>query len=388
MRKIISLFSTVTFLFSSLLVFWPTTAGAVVKDAVLEMRLTSVNGQEYTTKTMPVIKKGDKIKIEVWILNPSKQSLISAQTWMTYDAKKFKGEKIDFTDSAFDLQTPGEYKFVEKQNLVRLARGTTQRGGVTSTEAKVADVWFTATAATAGQPYFGWYDYQTSELGHTSVNIIDSGLPVNILVQAPKKLSVSLNRSATTAGAGTSSAGVGGDNLTVPPTTGSAEGLRDELINNYGTTHSAAPGELQPPTNIKVSSTGTTMRVRWTMVPGAQGVYLYYTTHAGQYLHRKEVRGSEYVFTNLQPGAVYYLVLSSFDATQESFYSQELKVTVGQTVEPQALAPGTIDSLDAVPQHPASGSDLWLYILLFVSGAVGLWSWGFPRRTISLSPSL
>ena len=384
MRKFITIISTITFLSSSLWLFSPSTAVAALKDAVLEMRLTSVNGQAVTTKALPVIQKGDKIKIEIWIRNPSAQALISAQSWLTYDAKKFKGEKIDFTDSDFDLQTPGEYKFVDKQNLVRLARGTTQRGGVTNTEAKVADVWFTATSTANAKPYFGWYDYQTSELGHTSVNIIEGGLPVNILSQEPKKLSVTLNKGVTTA-TGHSSTGVGGDNLTVPPTGGTAENLRDDLINNYGTTHTAAPGELLPPTNIKVSSVGTNLQVTWKMVPGAQGVYLYYTTHAGQYLHRKEVRGTSYTFSNLPTGAVYYLVLSSFDTTQESYYSQELKVTVGQTVESQKLDSTTLESLDAVPRHPASGSSLWLYLLCLVSGAVGIWSWWPTRHTISLA---
>lgn len=362
-------------------------AQAAVKDVVPQWELSVLNREASdrlkNVKSEYYLKNGDEIKVTIWLLNPSAQNLVSAQTWLTYDATRFTGRRIDFSESDFDLQTPGEDKFVPKQNLVRLGRGSTQDGGVTKTKVKMADIYFKVNSSKSGKAYFNWYDFQTSELGHTSVNIMEEGLPVNLIGQTPKRLNLVLNGVAkvTTANNGNNSTTTNGG-LTVDTSGISAEDLANYDKTNYGTTHESAGNSLLPPTAIRVVTGRNQIHLRWSKNPLSEGTYVYYTQHPQQYLHRKKVVGEDFTFDNLKEGDIYYFSLSAFTDSVESYYSPEIRVEVGNDDSTvfHALPPESVTSLDNVPNNPQSGTSFWLYLPLIFLGTLVGWRFYYVKK--------
>ncbi len=64
-------------------------------------QIKSVIGRNFETE----------FNLDIYIKNPSRQEVISAQTWLEYDKSKLQVAKIDVSNSAFDFVAPGENHF-------------------------------------------------------------------------------------------------------------------------------------------------------------------------------------------------------------------------------------------------------------------------------------
>ncbi len=333
--------------------------GPVVTAPASVEELKPVN-KKYT------VKQDDEIIVEIHLLNPSQQKIISTETWLTYDPKKLTGLKIDNADSKFDLITPGENEFVPDQNVVRIGRGNTT-GGIDEPKVKVAAIHFKVIATKGSDTTeLKFYDFQPNELGHTNVNIISGGLPFNVLAPAaPEPIRLVLNGTVTPP-TGTTNPPTG---TTKPPSTGTNN---PPVYTGSGSFYPSGGKALPIPKNIHASTTPSSITVSWDPVMDGRvkNYYLYYTTHQNQYLHRKRVSGNSITLSNLTVGDRYYFVVTSADAGEyESGYSPELSIVVGQNTSvsiSSELSSAAIESLNKLSHTAGSGpaEDMLLLMLL------------------------
>lgn len=320
-----------------------------------------------------VVKQNDEISVEIHLLNPSSQKVISTETWLNYDPKKLTGITIDNTDSKFDLITPGENEFAPDQSLVRIGRGNTT-GGIDDTNIKVVSVRFKVISAKKSDTTeIRFNDFQPNELGHTNVNVISGGLPFNVLsATAPKPVTLVLNGSVSAVSGSSSSSGGGANNSGSSSGSGTGSSSGGGVSTGSGTLFPSASG-LPIPGNVRASTFGDSITVSWNPVGDLRVThyYIYYTTHQNQYLHRKKVTGSSYTFSGLVPGDRYYFVMTSADAAgMESGYSPEVSITVGQNGSisiSNELSQEAIDSLNKLSKTAGAGPAEDLLLIAFLS---------------------
>lgn len=309
-----------------------------------------------------LVKQNDEIALEIYLINPSQQKIISTETWLSYDPKKLTGVKLDNSDSKFDLITPGENEFVAEQSLVRIGRGNTT-GGIDGTRIKVAAVHFKVISGKAGDSSdVKFYDFQANELGHTNVNIISGGLPFNVLSgKAPEPVRLYMNSNAVPPA------------TTNPPTNNqpSYPTYQPPLNTGTGAVYPAAGTGLLPvPTNLRATTNSSSITLSWEPVLDGRVkyYYVYYTKHRNLYLHRKRVYGTGTTFTNLQAGDRYYFVVTAADESDnESGYSPEVSITVGQNYSiavTTELTTAAIESLNKLSRTPGTGPKEDMMLLL------------------------
>lgn len=382
----------------------PFTDAVPIKDAVLDIKVrrvlntASLPGNTNNNATVassssgfledltPVnnkylVRQNDEIVLDIIVLNPSSQKIISVESWLSYDPKKLVGIKIDNTGSKFDMITPGENEFVPDQSVVRIGRGNTT-GGIDDISFKVASVYFKVLSATPGDTTtVAFYDYQSNELGHTNVNIISGGLPFNILTsQVPKPVQFVLNSSSVPVDTGktsSSSSIPSSSGYSVPPITSSGSGA---IYSTYS-------GLLPIPQHIQATTDSSSITIQWDPItdPNVQFTYIYYTTHQNNYLHRKKVYGNSYTFDHLHTGDRYYFVLTSANSMRESGYSPELAITVGQSGSVQVssqLSNEAIASLNKISKTAGTGPKETMLFMMFLFSCLVYPSYKILKRIL------
>ncbi|MBI5411703.1 fibronectin type III domain-containing protein [Candidatus Peregrinibacteria bacterium] len=315
--------------------------------------------------------QGQEIALDVVVKNPGKQNIVSVRTWLKYDIARLEGVAIDAKDSPFTLVAPGEDEFDATQGQVKLGRANIS-GGVNMEEIKVAAVRFKVKTAEPITTTIGFYDYQVSELGHTSINVIDNGFPVNLLNKAPESLKINLN------GGGTSTISV-----PVPVTaTGTATGTPPPAAS--GTVSGGVANDFVPmanlarPSNLRVGTQPGVASLTWdkSKEKDLKGYYLYYGRQSGSYTRRHDTeRSNKAEIMELTQGETYYFAVTAYDkANRESDYSDEVAVIIGQPLS--STAPMDGNKLGRVPNQPQNGP-LAGWILVF---AIGLSTAFFFRR--------
>ncbi len=272
------------------------------------------------------LNSGQEFTVDVMLKNPGLQNIISVRSWLQYDPEALEGLSIDTNESLFTLAAPGESEFSASEGLVKIGRSNIS-GGFNQAETKVATVRFkvksTAKINTELQPY----DFQTTELGHTSVNIIDQGFPVNLLSLKPQTTSLMLN---------------GGS----------------QPIGGPSTPIISAPslGRLQ---NLKVTTGSGYVDLKWSpgTDSGITGYNIYYGKTSGEYSRRRTLGlAEEYRLEGLNNGEVYYFALTAHDAqNNESDYSDEVAVIVNEplssTAPFEAFSSSALNNVPATPQN-------------------------------------
>jgi len=261
-----------------------------------------------------------------------------------------EAQGIETANSKFTLAAPGEDNISSGEGRIKIGRSNIS-GGVSETETTVATVQFKVIATAKTAATISFYDYQVTELGHTSVNIIDQGFPLNILSEEPKSLQISLNPNAAAAPAGTTTPVV-----TTPPTTTPA----------VTTPATPAATSLLRPTNLKVNTGNGYVDLIWddTVDSARVGYNVYYGQVSGQYSRRRTVGNfTSYRLDGLLNDQTYYFAVTAYDVlNQESEYSNEVGVIVNQPLSSThpftSLISGALASIPSQPQNgPLAG---WL----------------------------
>lgn len=288
------------------------------------------------------VSKGQDFTVDVVLKNPSAQNVISVRSWLSYDPMVLDAVAIDTSASLFNLAAPLEDNISAAEGKVKIGRSNIS-GGVTDVETKVATVQFKVKGAYAGKTTLSFYDYQVSELGHTSVNIIDQGFPLNILGKAPDKLVLDLNPGGAVVP--TTPAPV------VIPTTPAP--VADVGGPGFAT-------DLGRPTNLMANTGSGTIDLQWFAPsdPARVGFNIYYGQSSGQYARRRTVGNlNAFRLDGLTNNQSYYVAVTAFDQlNRESDYSNEVGIIVNQPLSSTAPFATAFDqTYRRIPQQPQNG---------------------------------
>jgi hypothetical protein len=310
--------------------------------------------------------KGQEFTVDVILKNPSKQDVISVRSWLSYDPMLLQATALDTKDSPFTLAAPGEDNISAADGQIMIGRSNIS-GGVTDPEVKVATVHFQVQSAVAGKATLGFFDYQVSELGHTSVNIIDSGFPLNILGKEPDKLVIDLNPEVATPTPVTSTPVANPVTTTAPVST---------VAPAYGVGgDSGTASELARPLNLMANTGSGTIDLKWDSAndPYRVGYNIYYGKTSGQYTRRRTIGNvNAFRLEGLTNNEVYYLSVTAYDTlNRESDYSNEVGIIVNQPLSSTAPFDTSFDqNYRKIPQQPQNGP-LMGWVLFSSAGLSG-----------------
>ncbi len=291
---------------------------------------------------------GDEFDVQVVVKNPGTQSIISVRSWLSYDMNALEGLDVKTDDSPFTLSAPGEDGF-DTEGHAKIGRSNIS-GGFKDAEGVVATVHFKVKTANPVTTVIKFYDYQVSELGHTSVNVIDSGFPVNILAEEPKEIQIQLNAGAT-----------------VPTQTQPAPEVTAPEIGGGGYAN------LVRPANLKANTGPGYADLKWDLSSETElvGYNVYYGKNSGQYTRVRTVgKVNRYRIEDLINNEVYYFAVTAYDnLNRESDYSDEVGIIVNQPLSSTSPFEDILAAMLAkIPGQPQNGPLVgWL-----VFSAVGL----------------
>lgn len=287
------------------------------------------------TPSVAEARMGDEFDVDVMLKNPGQQNVISVRAWLEYNPDVLEGVSIDTADSPFSLSAPGETEFSAQQGLAKIGRSNIS-GGFSGAEVKVATVRFRVKTPFYLVALIEPYDYQVSELGHTSVNIVDQGFPINILSEEPDPASVILNPGAAPYG----------EQDQIEPVTIDVTGIGFANLNR--------------PQNLRVMTGPGYADLRWDLStePELVGYNVYYGKTSGMYTRRRSVgRTNQYRLDGLHNNEVYYFAVTAYDAqNRESDYSDEVAVIINEPLSSTSPFEEFVASLLArIPMQPQNG---------------------------------
>lgn len=303
--------------------------------------LTSAQQADASLEINPLTTEariGDEFDVDIVMKNPGLQSVISVRSWLEYNSNVLDAVSIDTDDSPFTLSAPGETEIDTDLGLVKLGRSNIS-GGYAQAEAKVATVRFKVKTPYAIATLIEAYDYQVSELGHTSVNIVDQAFPINILSAEPDALVINLNPGAQPY---VDVAAI----AEFPPT--------DVTVTAFGFAN------LQRPQNLRVNTGPGYVDLKWdpSSEPELVGYNIYYGKTSGMYTRRRTVgRVNQYRLDGLHNNEVYYFAITAYDSqSRESDYSDEVAIIINQPLSSTSPFDEILASLLArIPLQPQNG---------------------------------
>lgn len=283
---------------------------------------------------------GNEVSVDIVLKNPNQEKVISVRSWLTYDPALLEAVNIDTSASEFSLSAPGEDTISVGEGRVKIGRSNIS-GGSSTLETVVATVSFRVIATSGANSTIGFYDYQVSELGHTSVNIIDAGFPLNILSKAPQSIQLSLNP------------GVAAPAPVVQPT---------PVFTPVPVPQPTSPfaDNLIRPLNLLVNTGPGYVDLKWDMAPdpNRMGYNLYYGKASGQYTRRRTIGSFDnYRLDGLSNGETYYFAIAPYDQfNREGDYSNEVGAIINQPLSSTAPFQTLIQaSIAIIPTQPQNG---------------------------------
>jgi hypothetical protein len=315
---------TILFLVGSSLV------SAQQNDAALELKSSVIQANV-----------GDEFEVEVVVKNPGVQNIISVRSWLSYDVNALEGVSVNTQDSPFTLSAPGEDEF-DADGRAKIGRSNIS-GGFQDLEGVVAKVRFKVKTADPMTTVISPYDYQVTELGHVSVNIIDQGFPVNILSEKPEEVQIELNPGAM-----------------VPVDEPPVEPVMTPDIGGGGFAN------LVRPQNLKADTGPGYVDLKWDLSDEVElmGYNIYYGKTSGQYTRRRTVgKINRYRIDGLINGEAYYFAVTAYDQlNRESDYSDEVGIIVNQPLSSTSPFEDILAMMLAkLPTQPQNGPLLgWL----------------------------
>ncbi len=297
-------------------------------------------------------KKGDEFTVDIVLKNPTQQNVISVRSWLTYNKSQLEAVNIDSSASSFTLSAPGEDQVTHSEGRIKIGRSNIT-GGVKDTETTVAIVRFKVLEAYESTSTIDFYDYQVSELGHTSVNIIDAGFPANILSKSPDSIQIKLNT------------GVGSAPAPTPTPTPQPQPTPTPTPPDIGGGFAL---DLARPVNLKVNTGPGYVDLVWQAdIDAARvGFNIYYGKQSNIYTRRRSIGNvGSYRIDGLMNNEAYYLAVTAFDQyNRESDYSNEVGIIVNQPLSSTSPFEGLLQQITArIPAQPQNGPLVgWLAI--------------------------
>jgi hypothetical protein len=292
--------------------------------------------------------QGQEFTVDIGLKNPSLQSIISVRAWLDYDPAVLEAESIEPNSTLFSLEAPGENNISSAEGKVKIGRGNIT-GGMKEAEAKVATVKFKVLSAQAGKTTIQFFDYQVSENGHTGINVVEDGLPLNILSKEPQKIEIQLNPGAQSAPV-----------QTPPPAVVEQPVTQPANPSNLGIGGAQAANDLARPQGLMANTSSGYIDLVWSAPKDKSrvGFNVYYGKTSGQYARRRTVgETTAFRLEGLNNNEAYYLAVTAYDSlNRESDYSNEVGVIVGQPLSSTAPFQTAFDrNRGRIPSQPQNG---------------------------------
>ncbi len=332
-----------------------------------------MNGDTLKTNKMAA---GDILDVDVVVRGPRFADVRTVRAWLSYDPAVLEVRSVELT-SALPSPLPGEQAADTASKYVKIGGSTST--GLGADNVAVARVTFRVIATTADTT-IGFHDFQTSGNGHTAVNAertagddgagtfpappcIDvlvgcRGSTTPLLLAEPGKLHVTL---AEIQGGGTTA--VAAETSSMSSSTATSTGNPLMQMTSSSTSSQTSVGAVSSFTllqvqDVRVTSRDTMIFLGWQGLKSSQlaGYNVYYGTVSGRYIQRRSVpaTATSLVLRDLEPGTTYYLALRAVNTQeQESAFSQEVSVTVGQPETATAPLTGNISDVTA-PANPTT----------------------------------
>ncbi|MDD5055036.1 MAG: cohesin domain-containing protein [Candidatus Peribacteraceae bacterium] len=380
------------------------------------------------------LSAGDILDVDVVVTGLKYAQVETIESWLKYDPAILEARSVEST-AAFSAPTPGEQTIDAVLGIVKIGGET--KGTLTTSSTAIARVTFRVIAST-NNTEVSFFGYKVDGTGQTLVNaaygkktdggvlppppcfgdvIGCRGAPNPLLRIHPSALTVILTDQ--TAGSAsfsqsTSSAGQSSSNGStfIPITTAAGSDSGTQIINPTGvgtlagtqgpadaTNESTAASSftLLQVQRLRVTSRDTAAFLAWQALLSAEtaGYNVYYGTVSGRYIQRRSVASADTSLSirDLAPGTVYYFAVRGVNASgQESQFSQEVSVTVGQPETSTSPMEAVIPDEPAVEGNPIAirdgeiiqgetGMGETVLMLLFVSAIIGT-SLAFRRQLI------
>ncbi len=334
-----------------------------------------MNGDTLKTNKMAA---GDILDIDVVVRGPRFADVRTVRAWLSYDPAVLEVRSVELTNSALPSPLPGEQAADPGSKYVKIGGATST--GLASDNVQVARVTFRVTATTA-DTMISFHDFQNSGNGHTAVNAErtagDSGAgtfpeppcfdvlvgcrgsTTPLLSAEPGKLHVTLAE--IQGGGNTAIAAETQSSVSSSTATGPGNPLLQMTSNGTSsqpTVGASSSFTLLQVQDVRVTSRDTMIFLGWQGLKSSQlaGYNVYYGTVSGRYIQRRSVpaTATSLVLRDLEPGVTYYLALRAVNTQeQESAFSQEVSVTVGQPETATAPLTGSITDVTA-PANPST----------------------------------
>lgn len=329
------------------------TLAAAIAFTAITLNLSWVQAQsgdvelEFKPSTLSA-NVGDEVTVDIMLKNPSQQNVISVRTWLEFNPNHLEGVSVNTSGTEFTLSAPGEDEASNEEGRIKIGRSNIS-GGVSDSEVKIATVTFKVKTSSGVTTVIKANDYQVTELGHTSVNIIEQGFPVNVLSGAPDDITLTLN---------------GG------PGAAPSTGITLPEVPIGGPT---APVNLLRPTGLKVNTGSGYADLQWDQAldPNRVGYNVYYGKISGQYTRRRTIENLNFArIDNLTNGEAYFFAITAYDQfNRESDYSDEVGIIINQPLSSTSPFAGVLQGiLGQLPAQPQNGPLAWWLVL----SAIGL----------------
>lgn len=327
----------------------------------------SASGRDVTMILSPrqtTVAAGDQVQVDLFINNPTKKSLTSVETLLSYDKTALKGVSVAYPqDTPFEMNllSTGESEFDATTGQVRLSRATLKD---TSLLADTKYSYATLTFEVTGNASSALIDFIKTQGGleRVTANATVEGISTNVMnvdALTPVTLTISgTHSSAATTSTGTTVTDIFtssntntntvttntnlnlNTNSVIPVSTTTNLNTNFATLSNTNTNgfstvtntnlnlntnvSTTVVQTLDSPRDVAIKKDGKKITLYWSNDDMAQGTYIYYGTSPDSFKTRKQVAypDSSFTFSSMAAKGTYYFVLTHTDASgHESAYT-------------------------------------------------------------------
>lgn len=242
----------------------------------------------------------EELIIDLFVINPSNQKVASVQSWLEFDGSKLKWKSINTNGSPFDFVIPWESNF--DKNIIKIWRSTiwwdtsTNKIFVAKITFEIVEQWWT----------IEFYDYQSWDWWHVSIQVFDNWFPVNTLKWKPNGIKVEVKQN---------------------PLEWTE---KTDNKNSWQPINKEIDQSLERPKNPTLSTSQWSATIKWDLVKNAENYYVYYWKVSWRYLNRRQVwKVNTYLMDGLENWAQYFFWITAVSKDlKESDYSDEVAVII------------------------------------------------------------